>query len=123
MAVPGKVGWWLPWGRIQSREEELNAEMGHKKAQGENEDGESAFKGGVWRAEALCRIRAKAFAAAGVCHLASITRYDQGLFDTALDKPALETMRPASADEVMAVDRKAMTEAFRLVAAKEGKAP
>ena len=92
-------------------------------AQGVTEKGESALKGGVWRAEALCRLRAKAFAAAGVCHLASITKCDQGLFDTALDKPALESLRPPTADEVMAVDRKAMTEAFRLVTAKEGTNP
>ena len=118
--MPGKVGWWIPWSRLQSRDDELQKELGQKGSSGEKEENDSAFKGGVWRAEALLRLRAKALAAAGVCHLASITKYDQGLFDIALDKPALESMRPPNADEVMAVDRKAMTEAFRLVTANEG---
>ena len=103
-----------------SREDELQKELGQKGSSEENGESDAAFKGGVWRAEALLRLRAKAFAASGVCHLASISKYDQGLFDIALDKPALDSMRPPNADEVMAVDRKAMTEAFRLVAANEG---
>lgn len=120
LATPGKVGSWIPWKRITSREDEVGAELGQKNQPDQPKDGDASFKGGIWKAEAICRLRAKAFASAGVCHLASITKYDQGLFDAALDRPALDSMRPPTVEEVMAVDRRAMEEAFRLVAAEEG---
>ena len=120
LATPGKVGSWIPWKRITSREEEVGTELGQKSQPDQPKDADAPFKGGIWKAEAICRLRAKAFASAGVCHLASITKYDQGLFDNALDRPALDSMRPPTVEEVMAVDRRAMEEAFRLVVAEEG---
>ena len=51
------------------------------------------FKGGVWKAESVCRLHAKALASTQVCHLKAVTVYYDALFDAAMEDLPSEAFR------------------------------
>ena len=86
----------------------------------DDDDESASFQGGPHRLEFLLHIRSKAMAMAKLAHLKALSMYTDALFEYASCVFVPEGFRKPSCAEIIAADKAALSEAFRMRAKGQG---